>query len=356
MTDLFGNKSFEELEKLLQTVEDDNSRIDILNALAWKRKDTSPNEALQYARQGLELSEKLGDSDRIGNSLIHFGIIHAKKGAITQSVTCFERALKIKEGLGDLQSVAMCYNNLALVSKKLNDYGRAMELFRKSLAIKEQIGDKLGIAYCLNNIQGIYESIGDFDTALEYVERSLEIIREIGTEKEIAKRYHNIGNILRRKGESDRAMSYFQESFELNKKFGNLSSLAADYNAMAEIHRVKGEFDEALASYLKSLELFEKLEDKFGIADALLNIGTLYCDTCETTKAIEYSTRALALSREIGSIQCEKQVSDNLSRTYEMLGDYSNALYYHKRLKTLNDEILGAEQVRRIGQVPPSAP
>lgn len=336
---------------MLEVEEDIGARIDIVLALSLNHMDSAPRESMDLARRGLNLAEEANDRSRIANSLINMGIIHAKKGIYVQAISCFNRALSIKEEEGDKQAVAMCYNNLALVHKRQDDYTRAMDLLQKSMAIKEELDDQKGIAFCLNNLQSIYEAIGDFDTALEYLERSMKIIKEHGSEIDYARRIHNMGNIYYRKGDFDRAMEYFIKSSSLNEKYNNLSSLAADYGGMAEIYRRRSEFEVASGYYDKAMEIYEKLGSKSGIADTLMNIGLMFTEMFETTKAIESSLQALNLAREIGSLEKETRICENLARTYEILGDYSNAYHYHKRFKKLSDQIMGAEQVRKISQV-----
>jgi diguanylate cyclase (GGDEF)-like protein len=344
-------RSNEELENLLRSGVEPGVRSDICLVLARRFMNSNPPEALRYARESLEICEKNEDKPRIANSLINIGIIHAKKGEYPLSIRCFERALKIKQDIGDKQAIAMCYNNMALVYKNQNDYHMALELLNKSMAIKEELGDTMGIAFCLNNLQSIYDSLGDLDTALEYIMRSLALIKEVGTEKELASRYHNLGNIYFRKSEFDKSMEFFEKSSELNRKYNNMSSLASDFNGVAEIYRKKGDYETSLEYFNSSLSIYEELGNKYGMASELRNMGILFNEMCETTKAIDFSTRALALAREIGAIDCEKMVCENLSKTYEMLGDYLNALKYHKRFKELNDEIYSAEQGRKIARI-----
>jgi len=347
----YRSKTTEELQSMLETEENIGVRIDITLAIAMNNISSTPKESMELARQGLKLAEEAGDRNRIANALIYMGIIHARQGVYVSAISCFNRARTIKEEIGDKQAVAMCYNNLALVYKRQDDYTRAMELLQKSMHIKEEIGDQKGIAFCLNNLQSIYEAIGDFDKALEYLQRSLEIIKEQGSESEYSRRIHNMGNIYYRKGDFDRAMEFYENSSALNEKYNNLTSLAADYGGIAEIYRKKGEFERAGEYYYKALDIYEKQGNKSGITDTLINIGLMFTEMFETTKAIETSLRALNLALEIGSPKKETRICENLARTYELLGDYSNAFLYHKRFKELSDKIMGAEQVRMISQV-----
>jgi diguanylate cyclase (GGDEF)-like protein len=344
-------KNREELEHLLQTTRDYGIKCDALLVLSSKLWDSAPDNARIFAEQSLQISRENNDSWRIGNALIHLGILHGKKGNVIDAVDNLETALEIKTAVGDMQAVSMCYNNLALVYKKQGDFSRALELLHKSLTIKEELNDAIGIAYCLNNLQSIYERIEEYDTALEYLERSLTLIQKTGSERHLAKRYHNIGTIYYRKGDCDKALEYLEKSYEMNKKFNNKSSMASNLNSFGEIYRKQHRIDDALKAYRQSLALYEQLEDKFGISCELRNLGILFKETGDARQAIDYCNRALKLAREIGDANTERMLYGLLSQLFEMLEDYREALDYQKRFKQTNDRILGNEQVSRISLV-----
>ena len=58
-------------------------------------------------------------------------------------------------------------------------------------------------------------------------------------------------------------------------------------------------YPEALVQFQNSLDIFESINLKTGIANILSNMGAIYYNTGDDTKAIEYHLKSLKVSEEI---------------------------------------------------------
>ena len=70
---------------------------------------------------------------------------------------------------------------------------------------------------------------------------------------------------------------------------------------LGRVHGEKGEFDDELKNYIDALEIMTKDGRTKDSATVLNNIGSLYFDTGELDRSIEYCKKALAVRREYPS-------------------------------------------------------
>lgn len=107
------------------------------------RIDGKYDEALEIAKQCVELSEKLyGDNhDKTATSYNNIGIAYHHKGDYDAALEYCEKALAIqRQVLGENHpDTAGSYNNIGLVYHHKGDYDKALENFNKAKVIFEQI-------------------------------------------------------------------------------------------------------------------------------------------------------------------------------------------------------------------------
>ncbi len=129
----------------------------------------------------------------------------------------------------------------------------------------------------------------------------------------------------------------------LHKKY--LLSLAEALNNIGYIYNDQGDITKALEYYHKSLIILEetRLPDgqvgsKSGIATSLNNIGYIYEHQGDIPKALEYYHNSLKIREEIGDKKGIAESLNNIGYIYDDQGDIPKALeYYHKSLKIVEE-------------------
>ena len=111
--------------------------------------------------------------------------------------------------------------------------------------------------------------------------------------------------------------------------------LAEAYNNIGFIYDNYGDISKALENYAKGLKIREEIGDKLGIATSLNNLGYIFINQDDNPKALEYFLRSLEIHKEIGHKGGEALSLNNIGFIYDEQGDSSKALEYHyKSLKT----------------------
>ncbi|NWH38880.1 GPSM1 protein, partial [Chloropsis hardwickii] len=114
--------------------------------------------------------------------------------------------------------------------------------------------------------------------------------------------------------------------------------------------KILGQFDEAVVCCQRHLDISREQGDKVGEARALYNIGNVYhakgkhlswntaqdpgCLSQEVKdtlqKASEYYERNLSLVKELGDRAAQGRAYGNLGNTQYLLGNFSEAIAFHK--------------------------
>ena len=120
---------------------------------------------------------------------------------------------------------------------------------------------------------------------------------------------------------------------------GWLKGIADAYNNIGSVYYNGGNYSKALEHYFKALKIDEELQSKIGIAKCFADIATIYTALGNYNKAIDYSFKALKINEELG-------IKRSIAASYNTLGniffeqqDHAKAEdYYFKALK-INEEI-----------------
>jgi tetratricopeptide (TPR) repeat protein len=338
INNLSGQINTDSLKAVLQTVSG-NKRIEVLNKLAKAYLKTSPEKAIEYGKQALELSIKINDEKEEVNALTNIGDIYQSLFNYNKALEYYLKSLKINEENGDKKGVADALNNIGNVNQKISNYDEALEYYLKSLKIREEIGNKKDIANSLNNIGRVYWRLGNYDKALKYHLTSLKIRKEIRNKKDIAVSLKNIGNVYWNLSNYDKALEYYLKSLKIGEEIKDNNVIANALNNIGIIYYELSNYDKALEYWLESLKINEEIGNKKSIANSLNNVGVIYKILNNYDKAIEYHFKSLKIKKEIGDKNGIAYSLQNIGEIYYELSNYDKALEFYLRSLKIKKEI-----------------
>ncbi|NHJ48909.1 MAG: tetratricopeptide repeat protein [Asgard group archaeon] len=232
--------------------------------LYWYRSKF--DEALNYLKQSLTLSEELQDEFSMADSLNNIGLVYWSKGDFDEAIKYYEQALSISQKLGSERRAAQILTNIGNVYANKGDLDKALEKQQHSLEIKKKLGNKKYIAITITNIGVVYQLKGEIDKALEYYEEALQKSEEINSKIDIALALNNIGNIYDLKGDLEKGIEFYEKSLKLYKELEIKEKIALLQANIGAYYSQKGEIKEANNYYKQSLEIYEELENNIGSA------------------------------------------------------------------------------------------
>lgn len=208
-----------ELEKRGDLSNQDLRSCKLLKAKFFRRS-LQYSEAVKYANQVLDESQKQGDSVSYLDGLLIQAHSFIMMGDLSQSNTILKQAEEVFENLKGVPKINLRERESFLVRIKALHIGLTrgphvgLKLNEKALELLKESDDKALISPCLINLAEDYQALGDYDKALTYAKRAIEfpypplLVMSLGL----------LIEILLGKGDVVNAKFYFQQMCEIQEK------------------------------------------------------------------------------------------------------------------------------------------
>jgi tetratricopeptide (TPR) repeat protein len=192
----------------------DHQRMKAWNQLAFYHSMSTPDSALFYAEQALQLAEKFKDEDEKRFALRNAGNAYALAGNYRQAMINLHKALEIAENRSDQRKQLELYADLGKLNYDIDDYIKALEFVDKIINI-----------------------------LLDASKQGNAIVTPI--EEAIA--YFYSGGAAREAKQYERAVSYFKKYIELSEQYIFPDEMNRHaIKSLAETYEYAAEFDSAL--------------------------------------------------------------------------------------------------------------
>jgi len=116
-------------------------------------------------------------------------------------------------------------------------------------------------------------------------------------------------------------------------------SLARVYNSLGLVYDNLSDYPKALEYYSKSVQISEEIGNKVGVANSLGNIGLIYRNLSDNSKALDYYIKALHIDEELENKNGIARHLGSIGSVYLRITDYQKALEYFSKALQINEEI-----------------
>ncbi|MBI4946140.1 MAG: tetratricopeptide repeat protein [Bacteroidetes bacterium] len=227
---------------------------------------------------------------------------------------------------------------------------------------KEGTELKKGLAGCYLGIGLVHWGQGSFEKALEYIFKSLRINKELGNKTGILICCNDIGCVYRNQQDYNKASEYYNKSLKLCKETGNKTGMSLCYGNLGLVHtelgnsafnkKAKAEnFDLAIEYFSKSLKISEEIGNKSVSTQNYICIGNLYSKLGNHKKAIEFCDKGIELAKTIGELDILKEAYLFISGVYANAGEFSKAYEHHLLYSQVNDSVFKDKSTKRIAEM-----
>lgn len=247
------------------------------------------DEAIEYFKKDLELSEKNEDITGIAKINGNLGNAYFNKGDLEKSLEYNLFALFMFQFLNDYQSLVSIYNNIGLIYFAKGEIEKSIEHYQKSLELIEddKNGIQLGEAQIYGNLGSAYYSKGDLDKAIEFYHKDLDISKEAGDKISITQSYNNLGLVYQDKGKLKESMGFYYKSLNISNSIGDIYNMANTYGNISTLNFEKGYKKKAFEQKFEVLIVFLKLGANHKVNLTLDHLKFLKKNT-DSTKWNEY--------------------------------------------------------------------
>ncbi|MDP1803520.1 MAG: tetratricopeptide repeat protein [Bacteroidota bacterium] len=256
-----------------------------------------------------------------------------------------DSAFKIAERNKYQHGLAQSYANIGSAQNTIGKYDIAIKNFISAAELFEKLKNRTGLSNVLNSIGNAYLGIKNNNKAYEYYLKAYDIANQQPVnENMVAVTSFGIGSILVEQHKSAEAINYFKRAEASFRKQNILNYAAMAVSMIGETYFNDSNYVEAEKNYLQVIPIFREMQDDYGLATSLANMGAIEIERKNYTKASEYYKEALAINFKRNAYANILTNAKALSELMELQNKPADALKYYKTYTQYNDSVLNIER------------
>ncbi|WP_127124793.1 tetratricopeptide repeat protein [Pseudoflavitalea rhizosphaerae] len=202
--------------------------------------------------------------------------------------------------LKNKQGLAVAYSRQGTNYWALGKDSLAMDASNKALALYNESGNRLSYAKTLNNRALNYYAIGKYVEALRDHEEALSVFRDLGHQEGVRHSLNNMGTVFLTLNDYRRALDAFFNASKVNAPDNGSLEASIQLN-IGLVYKNQGEYSRAMKYEEQALQLYSSMGDRRGMALGYSNIGSLFDLMGEPGKAIGFYEKAMNINLAIGN-------------------------------------------------------
>jgi very-short-patch-repair endonuclease/tetratricopeptide (TPR) repeat protein len=260
--------------------------------------------------------------------------------------------IRDKKGLGN------AWHNMGNANYDMGNYPEALEQWLKALQIREENKDRKGAASSLANVGIIYRVEGDYQKSLSYFFRALKMLQDLGSKKKMAAVLGNIGSVYYNIGGTSKdtaqkndnfkkALRYYNRGLDMARSEGSKYLENLDLSNIGTVYKDQGDYTKALDYHSQALKVSESVNDVVSCARNLANMGADFLWLDRLDEANVHLHKALKLSEQTGFADGVQEIELNLSRLSVKRKDWKGAYDHYQRYISTRDSLFNEENTKK---------
>ena len=348
-TDNFGLSYLSILEEAFPEVEVDSIKYSILNDLAYYWHTRNLTTAMNFTRQGLELTKADESSLWEGRFQITQGAILLRMEKLDSALVVLNAAKnKIKD-----KDLPFLYTQIGYVYERKGLLGRAADFTMKSLRLAESLNDKKAIALAYSDLSNLFWKQSKYNQGLEYGLRSLELFEQRGVnDLDYDFTLYVVGNNLMALGEFEEALNYYDHAIAIGERYGFYNNLSDIYISLVDLNALLKNYDQAEIAGRSALKYAQLLDNNFMLMRSWLAIGKLQNLQGKYLSAVESLEKSIDIAtEEFGDEFYLSQAYEGLGKAYAGSHSYKEAYLAFEEYDRLKNAVFTAEADHRISML-----
>ncbi|SDQ94121.1 tetratricopeptide repeat protein [Flagellimonas zhangzhouensis] len=386
-----NDKKLDSLSNVYRSLNNDTTKVRILGDLYNATLYNDVEKAKTFALERISLSKKLNFEDGLAAGYYDLGGYYKNTFTNDSARFYFNKALEIYKKHDNVKKIVSINYSNAILEMEVGNYDKALDITNSNIEIRKALKDTLGLAIEYVFRSGINENKGRFKLAYEDVLSALKLYDQLDEPIRKADAFNSLGSLEAISKNHENSIAYGKQALEIYKEHNDKLFEALTSNAIGQSYITLEKSEEAKPYLINSIALSKEMKALVLEGAATRNLGRVYMAEGNTSeglslleKAIEIhraSERPIALIRSlayasdaynnierpndamahlneaIGMIASENQTSqwhnlyEGRSKSWEILGNYKNALEDHKTFQVLKDSVFNKEKVQQIEEL-----
>ncbi len=310
-----------------QSLPPNSTRVDSGNVWVKQMAPRYPEQAMNMAKDNLQLARQLGYEEGIIWSLARMGWAQDFGGQPDSAEFYYTLAADQFSRIGLLGEAADNLNNLGVVHLIQSEFEPAIQAFEQTLDLRESLKDTLGMSKVYNNLGLIYKRNQQLSMAIDYFQRATQLKTAVGDTLGLMKTYSNLANALQRNGQLEESVVMSRQMVALMESKGHTEMIGPELVNLATTLKMQGKIQEAEAIYRDGIARLQNhpQQNYNDLEVAYHNLGQLLNDQQRYREALEPLKAALALGESLAKPEVVQASHYQLARTWAGLGEWKKA-------------------------------
>ncbi len=256
---------------------------------------------LSYA-QAEALYRLLENLSRVGESLYYAGDCHLALKQYAQAKQKYDQALAVLQTAGEAEKIGLAYRKLGNYYRDLNHADEAMQNYERALSVYRRTNDPSGAAHCIFNMAKLQTEKDEFANALANYLEAQRLYQQAGDSAGVAGCNFGLGRQAFRQERYQEAQGHYETARQIYQALRYQANEALCLLNLGSTSFNLKDFRRALTFYLQSDSLFRRLSDNENVADCQIRITKTYLrfNPPDREKAFSSANAALNLYRSLG--------------------------------------------------------
>jgi CHAT domain-containing protein/Tfp pilus assembly protein PilF len=257
---------------------------------------------------------------------------YRNQGQFDKSIGSFEKAIFLSREIKSMAHELKCLQGLSIIHLVNSDFENFISLSEKALKISRTLNHKREIKRALTNIGTYNVKKSKYSQALSNFIEALDIARRLDNKDDISSCLNNLANIYFYFGSFQKSIDIISEALMLDKEIGNNIYISMDFNDLGVAYRRKAlitedkiDYYKALKNFRECLDLAQNTGDRKTEVMALNNIGNVYLDMKQPSKAFKYFQTGMKKIKDIADFKSSAALLSNTGFVHLSLGDFIKA-------------------------------
>jgi len=215
---------------------------------------------------------------------------------------------------------------------------KALEGFEKLKSKKES---SIYIDYA-NFLAYIFAKSKNYNKAFYYTNMALDASLKIKDSVHIVKSYNRLGTFYYAKKNVDSAKFFYRKVIYFKDNPNIVKGVSTAFNNLGVIAQYEDNYPLAKYYAQEALNIKKREQDTLGITSMNINLANLYYNEKKYKVAIDKYLDAekwIEKDNSLDALSIKKAIYDNLSLSYDSLGDYKMAYQHLLKFRDVNKEI-----------------
>jgi two-component system NarL family sensor kinase len=300
---LAAQNNSDSLERKIEALVADTVKVNRLNDLAERLKETDPITARRLTQSAIDISQKIGYSFGLSAAFVFKSALFINELKLDSGKIFADRAnvlLKDKKDIQSLDQLGVLTNNYGRIFQLQQRYDSATEKYLKAVSILTASGNEKKTFTSYYNLSVIYTFLDDSLKMTTYAKAAYNVAQKSADTSLLLTGVELIANTYDKKRKFDSVLIVARQGLALAYRQNNMPSIGKFHQYIGIQYTKNGtRYDSAIFHLTKALEFLTAANIQYDIVVNLHYIGRTYVMMKDFKKAISYFNKAIELEKSL---------------------------------------------------------